>query len=347
MFTRDISSPPRPTSMQGISTQPSPREPKLAATTFKPPLPPSLYPNKKQRTDWFPPVGRIPSPSNVALSRPLSTPSQQRTTAMSIEPRRSYPRADAQYHPSMSNQRVHLDPGQHYSPHPQHEMPVQLPSPSYHYRSPVESPRPSEARDYHFSEHAPTSASSEFNYRFGHPNAAQAHRNTYLSPATAHSAQWPDEHRPIPDQPASSGYGHYHHHSMGSADVERVPPMPDARRSASDGLREDMEYEDSPEYEPAEQAQYQPQTQAHYSFGRQQDKSPIFITGVPDSAWDNQVMKGRKRNNLPKDSIEVMKTWFDEVSISIRRDLGVTTDVKSSTYRIRIQVKSRKLFFLR
>lgn len=62
------------------------------------------------------------------------------------------------------------------------------------------------------------------------------------------------------------------------------------------------------------------QQEAYTKMARYQDAQPTFF--MP-SHYDYQQGKTRKRSNLPKQSTEIMKTWFDQVN-STRKFLTCT-----------------------
>jgi hypothetical protein len=69
VLSNTISSPPQTPNLKSVSLQPSPCEPLLIADTYKPP---SLYPNKKPRTDIvFEPVAPITNQRDLS-SRDIS-----------------------------------------------------------------------------------------------------------------------------------------------------------------------------------------------------------------------------------------------------------------------------------
>lgn len=249
-----IRSPPPTPQTKNVSLQPLPCEPTISAGTYKPP---SLYPNKKPRTDFrFEPVAPITDPYTFCSSGRLPTAFERPYCDMS-EPRR---RPTYQHGSTRRTQpSTHQMPGQ--SPRLD-KVPTGVPSFASNYCMP--SVQPLEGSD------------------------------------PSHSSPYPENERSCPPRPRElrGAYAPMRQHERGysygpdsQVTSPSIPGYPE-RRSICHPTRDDL-------YGWSEASEAYPESH-----------SPYFVP----NHYDYKHGKTRKRSNLPKQSTEIMKNWFDKVS---------------------------------
>ncbi|CZT25649.1 uncharacterized protein RCC_11318 [Ramularia collo-cygni] len=280
-----ITSPPRTPSPNGNSLQPSPREPLYTALTYKPP---SLYPNKKQRTDSL--IASAPSYSHFAPSatlEPQHHPSSMRSNVR-FPPISQMPSMDARRGSSHSVSTPHS---------------AVSPSWTRSYPSATnEGHRPNQdaARHYQTPEQTPTSAVTEPFPRMGtFAGAVQDPFARDLRGSFAH----PDERSASRRSSAASVYSVYH-----SRPYDREPSrtLPYHQGSRYPGAVRDGYPENG---DSAHWHEQQPRSMDACGQNAYPSNVPAFF--MP-SHYEYQHGKARKRSNLPKQSTEIMKTWFDQ-----------------------------------
>ncbi|KAK5170290.1 homeodomain superfamily [Saxophila tyrrhenica] len=233
-------SPPHTPRIKNTSAQPLPCEPSLTTSTYKPP---SLYPNKKLRTDFvFEPVAPITNPYTFSMHGPPSASWEQ--SPVDGYGNHFY-RDGREGRRRSSHQITRIGPSQHStssstrpSPHPD-RMPTGMPS------------------SVPFSPRAP-------------------HAGSYSRPY--HGEERHERRRSFRMDPEAGQM------SLPSA------PKRYERASVPRGDREDI-----------------------YGWSEMPDMHPDPHSGyfVPNH-YDFKQGKTRKRSNLPKQSTEVMKNWFDK-----------------------------------
>lgn len=256
--------------------QPSPREPSFTASTYKPP---SLYPNKKQRTDF---VLQPTPPTNVNNFSSPSTASaafESNVRGSLITPNTSFPYSSArfdtletrqQYQPRDDRGFSRSSPkNAQYSPAMYQgaagPRSADLSSSSYYYRMPEQ---PATFNQSKGSSYQRTTSSGEFGD--GPPRKFDHDRSRYAS-------QEPESHYALPVR-------------AGFADREPLPRFGHADANVS-----------------------RPQAVLDYAHGPESSRSSFFMP----SHYDYHHGKARKRSNLPKQSTEIMKTWFDQVRLFV------------------------------
>ncbi|USW52067.1 Putative Homeobox domain-containing protein [Septoria linicola] len=273
----NISSPPRTPSPGASPGQLAPREPSYITSTYKPP---SLYPNKKQRTEM--------SHHGVSSAGPRFAPSvtlEPRTNGTSLRPNAPFPpmdsidtrRANAQAagSPPWSAQ---CPPQKSGSGRPAYENSLS------HYQTP---------------EQTPTSAMLE-------PALPRANPFTGTAP-DPFTRQMRDSFGSSGDRPESrrssiSSYGIYPPRPY-EREPSRPGQWPSSAHSSRDGYADPRE---SIRYSRPEEHQTRPIGYPPHPY---QSSVPAFF--MP-SHYEYQHGKARKRSNLPKQSTEIMKTWFDQ-----------------------------------
>jgi len=301
-----MSSPPgSPPYMCSSSIQPSPQEPAYTAATYKPP---SLYPHKKQRIDYqLEPVGPITAPdaftSPVFRSAPFEhgapsyrTPVGAPPSNVEVSPRTRFEEARR---PSIQAQSFH--PG-NVSPRATRNLQY-----SPHTR---ESPSDNTASTYGPRLYRPFDSAlpgAGFGPEYGPPS----HRQSATYAATPRDAYEPRyeptySRRDSIHAPRESTIAHYdirHEH--------RPVNQPDTRtqyiRPVGDGA-----YDLGPYARRVDISMDESNPEIAYSM--YQSKQPSYF--MP-SQYDYRQGRARKRSNLPKQSTEIMKTWFDQVRVAL------------------------------
>lgn len=275
MLAGSLTSPPRSPTFNCQSVQPSPQEPAYTSATYKPP---SLYPQKKQRTEYLlepvPPISTTtqttPSFNSDAFDRsnyrapPSDSARSPRaifgdSRRMSLQPQSAYPSASSprsSYHQAQSSFSESLQSGARAANAPYKQTQSAAASPLQYGQS-----RQSVAYQ--------TSPQASFDRRFEHQDSTQASFEQAYTTSN-----------------------------------NRVPPGIDAR------LQQDAR---QPSHNDVERSPYatrradERSAEGHYT--SYQANQPSFF--MP-SQYDYRHGRARKRSNLPKQSTEIMKTWFDQ-----------------------------------
>ncbi|KAH9825495.1 Homeobox protein TGIF1 [Teratosphaeria destructans] len=239
----NMSSPPQTPTVLTLPYQPSPREPAYTNSTYKPP---SLYPNKKPRTDSFPTAGASYSaPGSWSALGESSAPLESKASVGPASSLRARGSPEHQREPNVPQPRTNprLD--------------------DFERRSAAQ--QQSSAGPWNHRERVPDRSNDR---RIGEPY----HPYERSHPESAYARPPPQEH-PLRVQPSQRDY--------------------------FTQLREDHPF-DRPT----------PPHMSQYAHGPQYEngQSSYFMP----SHYDYQHGKARKRSNLPKQSTEIMKTWFDQ-----------------------------------
>ncbi|KAK4502840.1 hypothetical protein PRZ48_006266 [Zasmidium cellare] len=284
----NISSPPRTPSPHESAIQPSPREPSYTALTYKPP---ALYPNKKQRTE--PALHSAPAhlgPGGFKSSYPPSATLEPRPYSSSLRPQVQFPPLSAPI-TRVSTRRpsdVATSPpwGAQYPTHAQ-QASSSIDAPASHYQTPEQTPtssmvEPSFPRTNAFPGPVQDPFAREMRESFARSGDHPASRRG----STSNYSLYPS--RPYErEAPRAMSYQQGARHSLpvrgGYADAHENP-----RYGRPDELTRPMNGYGQPPY---------------------QGNMPAFF--MP-SHYEYQHGKARKRSNLPKQSTEIMKTWFDQ-----------------------------------
>lgn len=292
----NISSPPRTPSPRASPMQLGPREPSYTTSTFKPP---ALYPNKKQRTEpalrSAPPY---PGADRINPTFPPSTTLDRRPDGSSVR---------GSHYPSLSAQ-MDIDsrrPSMHTltAPH----AAISPPWGSQYHSAKSSSSRSSfetSASHYQTPDQTPTSVILEpaFPRMSTMPGPVQDPFAREMRDSFSHSSA-----RPTSRSGSTSGYGAYT-----PAPYDREPSHPGPFQQ---GSRYSI---------PVRHGYAEPRDSMRY--GRPEEQQPRSINGYPQhsyqshapaffmpSHYEYQHGKARKRSNLPKQSTEIMKQWFDQV----------------------------------
>lgn len=245
--------------------------------TYKPP---SLYPNKKQRTD----------PASYSHFAPSSTLEPQHKPS-SMKPNVQFPPIS-----QMDTRR-----GSMHIPTPQSGVSPSWPGQYPSIKAPGSRSNNEAARYYQTPEQTPTSAVMEPFPRMS--TFAGAVQDPYAREMRGGFAH-PDERPSSRKSSAASGYSAYP-----SRPYEREAPRPQPYHQ---GARYSLPVRDGyPEHrDSARYHEQQPQPMNAYARNTYPGNVPAFF--MP-SHYEYQHGKARKRSNLPKQSTEIMKTWFDQV----------------------------------
>ncbi|KAM3416978.1 hypothetical protein BST61_g8563 [Cercospora zeina] len=272
----NISSPPRTPSPGASPGQLAPREPSYITSTYKPP---SLYPNKKQCT------GSAGFP-DAATAGPRFTPTATLDSSVRAPSSRS---SNARF-PPMATADTHR-PGTNSGSSPpwraQSHAPKSAGSRSVH---------ESATSHYRTPEQTPTSSMLEPSYPRVNPFTGTA-PDPFTRQIRDSFGQSSD--RPSSRRSSVSSYGMY-------------PPRPYEREQARPGQYAQQTRDiytdprDSIRYARPEALQTRPVGFPPHPY--QSNVPPFFMS----SHYDYQHGKARKRSNLPKQSTEIMKTWFDQ-----------------------------------
>jgi hypothetical protein len=292
-----ITSPPDTPPTQQNFFQSGPREPAFSASTYKPP---ALYPNKKARTEF----GLDPSPTFNSRSS-LSSPGMP-TTTLETRPER------------MTVSYGHSRP---YSDHESTRRPSMYQVPTLR----QEHTSPPDAVNYQYTRGFADDSRSRANG----VTATAPHRSPEAAPFLSSRSEAPYGHSTMTQSRGSADYfpsstDRYAIPTSRRSSVvsqrEFAPPRPvEPSRNAYPPTRpthyslpmrdEAAPSHDHPQYTERNRLQQQ---DAYAKMGGYQDAQPTFF--MP-SHYDYQQGKTRKRSNLPKQSTEIMKTWFDQVNI--------------------------------
>ena len=292
-----LSSPPQTPTSYGASGPLSPREPAFMTTTYKPP---SLYPNKKPRTDFClePVPSTLPTstlsspgaPSAVQYPRVMnasqpppsayhSRADMQATRRMSVRypPSCSSPDDDATRRSAVPHREI-VDIPQNPSSRAVNSRPQMMPRPSCQ----VNAPGSTSGYPYNASHHSDRKSSMDVYGGYGsRPYDVQPSRN-------------PSYHRN--GREAASPRDHPHAQNVMTTPRQHgLVPLGDGP-GLSNGPHETLE-------------------------------APFFMP----SHYEYHQGKARKRSNLPKQSTEIMKTWFDQVITYQMLSHQVSTNVPSRT----------------
>ncbi|KAF7196347.1 Homeobox protein TGIF1 [Pseudocercospora fuligena] len=292
----NISSPPRTPSPRGSPMQPGPREPSYTTSTFKPP---ALYPNKKQRTEpalrSAPPY---PGADRINPTFPPSTTLDRRPDGSSVRGSSHYPSLSAQMDIDSRRPSMHTLTAPHTA--------ISPPWGSQYHSAKSSSSRSSfetSASHYQTPEQTPTSIILEpaFPRMSSMPGSVQDPFAREMRDSFSHSSE-----RPTSRRGSTSGYGAY-------------PPAPYDREPSRPGP-----HQQGSRYSiPVRHGYAEPRDSMRY--GRPEEQQPRSINGYPQhsyqshapaffmpSHYEYQHGKARKRSNLPKQSTEIMKQWFDQ-----------------------------------
>lgn len=300
-----ITSPPDTPPTQQGGFQPRPREPTFSASTYKPP---ALYPNKKPRTE----LGLAPSPifnARSSVSSPgLSSATLERspahsTQSMGMSRDRSPPRTE---HENGRRQSIYQAPASRYS---------QVSPGTVHYQYArgfvAEAPRrPSEVTSSgsYRSPERPAFTPSRSEQIYAYQSSSQGRPPVdYFTPTNGERYKVPSDSS---TSRRSSVISQREYGPPAPMEPTRVAYAPSRQTHYSLPIHDEpAPLRDSPQYIDTSRSR-QPEA---YSRPVYQDAQPTFF--MP-SHYDYQQGKTRKRSNLPKQSTEIMKTWFDQVKRS-------------------------------
>lgn len=284
-----MSSPPQTPTISGVSFQPSPREPAYTTATYKPP---SLYPNKKQRTDRVSESGlRNANGSNFDSPRLPSATLEPRPT---LRADLAYPVLPAHTEHRQSRRLSIQRPSD--GPHAYHISTARAPDGSH---SPISTYQIFRTPDQ-------SSTSATFAKAYPQSQALYPPMQEPMPHATHTILDRQSERRTLRRSSTDARQG-YPSRSSEPNHVRHSSCQPGVRLplSSSDefGPRLDERLFGRTEY---------PQTPSMSSLpnGGYENAQPAFF--MP-SHYEYQHGKARKRSNLPKQSTEIMKTWFDQV----------------------------------
>ena len=291
-----ISSPPHTPYLGSKSVQPSPQEPAYISATYKPP---SLYPNKKQRMNFvLEPVAPITTsssfsspglPSAAFESNRINAPTKSDVTfpfppteSSFAGPRRhsiqkqSSLAGIASPSPTKRNSQTYYNGGSSIEPRLPRTIEVgRMCTVPLQDRTPEDRRRVSSTLDTHWGVRADTEHDSS--RKHSHPDFRRSSTTAY------------DQYR------------------------TRSPGLEKSRRRS---YQVDTPYDMSShgpimERDPFEcESFYSNRRPADITNGTHQNLQPSVF--MPNH-YDYQQGKTRKRSNLPKQSTEIMKTWFDQV----------------------------------
>lgn len=284
----NITSPPRTPSPGQSPMQLGPREPSYTTATFKPP---ALYPNKKQKIE--PTLNSAPPFPGRNSAFPPSSAIEPRTSNSSITPH--FPSMD-----SIDSRRANMQPAPTSHAGNSPSWGTQYPPPnSISSRSSAET----SASSYQNPEQALPSTMLQPSMPRVNPFSAPAQDPfaREMRDSFAHPAERPSSRRS-----STSGYGVFAPRGSDREPLRPSPFQPGARYTPP--LRESYsESRDSIRYMRPEEHHHR---QAIFPPHSYQSNVPAFF--MP-SHYEYQHGKARKRSNLPKQSTEIMKTWFDQV----------------------------------
>lgn len=268
-----ITSPPQTPTMLTASFQPAPREPAYTTSTYKPP---SLYPNKKQRT------GSLAEPA--APYATVSTFSSPGLPPASLEPKiPGMPqRSESDSHAALlQSRRLSVQPANEYV-----NMTTRM-NVNHHYRTPEHTPTSMGfERSFALSQSMAPGCRDKVPPEYSHFGRHSSYRDTRRASETYLGYNNNGVY-----EPRQGGYAS--HPSRVCADMPTDEPFRRTQDGRSLGL---------PHRHP---------THSGTPFGQ----GPFDAAQLPyfmPSGYEYQHGKARKRSNLPKQSTEIMKTWFDQ-----------------------------------
>lgn len=285
-------------------------------STYKPP---SLYPNKKQRTG---PSTEYPPPLSAA-----STLSSPRMPANAFPSGRMHAKDVSSSRPSSyeSSQRPSVQQSQNFALPPCDSVPKTLDGNARstypdQRRQPVELP--------------PTPVSFDLPCHAARDSSFQRPRSSHDLLMEQQCGHRPPLHalqRPR-DQPSEQ------------MQTRESSYYLDAHSRDSYGSRMEIDHLPRREYDP--RRDYEPaQLAPGFIGGYEPARAQLFMP----TPFEYHHGKARKRSNLPKQSTEIMKTWFDQVSTHELAIFGRVTDARaaSRTSRTHTRARSRRLCFRR
>lgn len=307
MLNGTINSPPdTPLTLQS-SFQPGPREPTFTASTYKPP---GLYPNKKPRTE----AGFDPSPT----FKPRSSMSSPGLASTNLEPRPGYSVGRESVSHGHSTPRLGHESGRRLSLYSVPTLRHDQTSPGtinyQHSRGFVDDLHPrghgSTANGRYRSPERAGPPSSRSEPLYTHPPVAQPRQAAdYFGSSASDRYALPSDHT---SSRRSSIMSQRDFVPPPAVDPSRVGYAQSRSPHYTLPLRDDARDQQHAHYVDRNGArQPEPYMRAGY-----QDAQPTFF--MP-SHYDYQQGKTRKRSNLPKQSTEIMKTWFDQVGWKQRK----------------------------
>jgi hypothetical protein len=289
----NISSPPRTPSPNSGPSQLAPREPSYITSTFKPP---ALYPSKKQRTEsTATSASSYGAVSNAAPRFPSST-AEPRTNGHNVGGNVQFPPMET-IDTRRANGHILSGPSTATSP----------PWSAQYSTLKGLDGRPRHENHYQTPEQTPTSAMSDSS--FPRPNPFTGSVQDPFTREMRDSFSQPND-RPMSRRSSTSAYGVYPPRPY-ERDQSRRSPYQTASRyplPVRDGYTDPR---DNTRYTRTEQPQ-QPCAMNAFTQQNYQSNVPAFF--MP-SHYEYQHGKARKRSNLPKQSTEIMKTWFDQVCV--------------------------------
>lgn len=276
-----MSSPPHIPRICSAHPQPAPREPTYTADTYKPP---SLYPNKKQKTEALepvPPYGSVSfvSPPSTTFDSPVRNTMSSNITFSASNPRytSSISRRQSIQRPE-TLRRARSPPRTVQGAPPRGDDDV----------GPINPSLPHSIQQYGVPERLSLSASS---HQAMH--CAWYDRRPFASDLRRFSASRQDEYYPPPLEEQ--------YNRNVAQQNDRAYPSPnegDFRRR--DGVGQFGRVEHDP-FTPAPE------------FIRGSLQSARLPDGFVPAPYEYYYTKARKRSNLPKHSTEIMRAWFDQV----------------------------------
>ncbi|SMY22603.1 unnamed protein product [Zymoseptoria tritici ST99CH_1A5] len=274
----NIASPPTTPSPHGTPMQPSPHEPLYTALAYKPS---SLYPNKKQRTEPFPSLGPQYATANRSGSHfaPSATLEPQ-PTGSSMGPNMQFPPMS-----QINTVDSRRASSSHNSPPWSSHYPPSKVAAASHYQTPAPTPTSAVMEPFPRMTTLPAPAAQDpFAREMRESFSYNGDRSGPRRPASAYNAYTarPYEREPLRQSP---------YHPQG---VRYSLPV---RGSFADN-RDSIRYGRTDEQQPR-------------SFGQTTCQGNVPSYFMP-SQYEYQHGKARKRSNLPKQSTEIMKTWFDQ-----------------------------------
>ena len=317
MFGDNLSSPPQTPTTIAASFHLAPCEPAYTTATYKPP---SLYPNKKQRTGLF--QERVPS---VQIGSNFSSPGLASAAFDSRRPDQSHPSGLASAAEVHDSRRFSVQFPSHSSRPaipPTGTDGARLASEHAYYSTPVQTPTSAMPdRSHHASSlrRDPSSSCALEPQQYAYSDHASMHLASRRSSIDSYAGR----------SSAPIDSNHPRHSSFEPG--HRIPFASRYEMELAPDKIQRLEY---------------PQTHAFPAFsqGSYEPAQPSFFA---PSAYEYQHGKARKRSNLPKQSTEIMKIWFDQVrciEFSAHKR-GCTTDLAIRTLPILTQAKSRKRCF--
>lgn len=299
-----MNSPPETPRTEDASLQPSPREPSLSTATFKPL---AFYPNKKARVEDHGAVPLRQSHKVAGYKSPVS----------------AYPALERHQYSQPSS----FDGEDSAQRHRRHSLHPSYGSAGYdeEHRS-RESDRSAWSRGY-ISE---PSWDAINRHRLSHDRVPLSPTSDF---AFKPDASLPTRSFPHAHRPTSSHYSSRH-----------------SGRPASSSARDGLSSNRSPAaYDAYDRHSYEQDRPTYTKRDSFDDPRDGRMSGQPSSYfmpahYDYTQSKTRKRSNLPKQSTEIMKTWFDNVSQDPRRVIpSNSANCTCRTSRTHIPAKNRRL----